>query len=319
MRKRSFIIVLLLVFSFLSFSNNTTKIFSSSPSLKLIPHDPIVINSDSDFLDYDFEGTGSSATPYMITGYEIEATGLLARGIEISFTTLHFIIENCTITSEDIGIYLYEIAEGTSEILDNTCIGTSGLGAGISVQYTEGCKIQNNTCTNFGTGIYLRSTLNCDMKFNNASYNTQNGIAIRASNFMFISFNHFEDNSQHGLAIISASSFSFIHHNTFIDNSKESIYTITDDRTGTTESQGYDEGNQNMWHDASTGHGNWWSDWDGVGVYEIDGSANSIDLYPQQIDQNGETTSETSLSMISSITLLLFSTLVIIIRKFNKQ
>ena len=157
------------------------------------------------------------------------------------------------------------------------------------------------------------------MKFNNASYNTQNGIAIRASNFMFISFNHFEDNSQHGLAIISASSFSFIHHNTFIDNSKESIYTITDDRTGTTESQGYDEGNQNMWHDASTGHGNWWSDWDGVGVYEIDGSANSIDLYPQQIDQNGETTSETSLSMISSITLLLFSTLVIIIRKFNKQ
>ncbi len=318
MRRGSYIIVFLLLFSILNFTNSITQI-SSSPCLKLIPHDPIVINSDSDFLDYDFEGSGSSVDPYRIEDYEIEATGLLARGIEISFTTLHFIIEGCTITSEDTGIYLYEIADGTAEIYDNTCIGTSGLGVGISVQYVEDCKVQNNTCTNFGTGIYLHSALNCEMKFNNASSNTQNGIAIRTSDFIFISFNFLKDNSQHGLAIISASSFNFIHHNKFIDNSKESTYTITGDRIDTINSQGYDEGNQNMWHDASTGHGNWWSDFSS-GVYEIDGSANSIDLYPQKIgQQNGETTSETSLSTISSLIIILFPALVIIKRKFNTK
>jgi hypothetical protein len=135
---------------------------------------------------------------------------------------------------------------------------------------------------------------------------------------MFITYNFLKDSSQHGLAIIGASSFNFIHHNKFIDNSLENTYTITDSRTGEISSQGYDEGNQNMWHDANTGHGNWWSDYFGGDVYEIDGSANSIDLYPQQINQNEETTSETSLSMIPSLIFLLFSTLVIIIRKFNK-
>jgi hypothetical protein len=45
-------------------------------------------------------------------------------------------------------------------------------------------------------------------------------------------------------------------------------------------SQGFDEGNNNTWYDASTEEGNLWNDYTGSGTYAIDGPANSIDPYP---------------------------------------
>jgi hypothetical protein len=127
MKSKHLFILFLLVISFQGLQNSRSHI-TSSTSLKLIPHDTIKINSDSDFLDYDFTGTGTQQDPFIIKGYEIEATGLLAKGIEITFTTLHFVIKDCIIYSDDIGIYVYEIAEGTSKIINNTCIGTSNKG-----------------------------------------------------------------------------------------------------------------------------------------------------------------------------------------------
>ncbi|MHA2085859.1 MAG: hypothetical protein ACW992_11310, partial [Candidatus Thorarchaeota archaeon] len=45
-------------------------------------------------------------------------------------------------------------------------------------------------------------------------------------------------------------------------------------------SQGFDEGRNNTWYDATTEEGNWWSDYSGSGTYIIDGPSNSADQYP---------------------------------------
>ncbi|MHA1686441.1 MAG: NosD domain-containing protein [Candidatus Heimdallarchaeaceae archaeon] len=59
-----------------------------------------------------------------------------------------------------------------------------------------------------------------------------------------------------------------VHHNNFIENNLNGS------------SQAYDAGINNTWYDPQTLEGNYWSDWNGTGVYAIDGPANSFDPYP---------------------------------------
>ncbi|MEE9151668.1 MAG: hypothetical protein V3U20_07545 [Thermoplasmata archaeon] len=87
------------------------------------PHDPIQIFGDSDFIQtaaYEgWEGNGTSDNPYIIKGYEIQGEG---HGIEIRFTTLHFIISDSRISykgspsgsnqTDQSGIYIYSVRNG---------------------------------------------------------------------------------------------------------------------------------------------------------------------------------------------------------------
>jgi parallel beta-helix repeat protein len=126
---------------------------------------------------------------------------------------------------------------------------------------------------------------------------------IRYSDYCKITYNYLKDNSQHGFAIIGESKYNIVHHNTFIDNSKVSMYTIDGTRTGEISSQGIDEGEENFWYDDKAKHGNIWSDFSGEGVYEIDGPANAVDMYPQKID--GET--EETVFLVLPMIIILFT------------
>jgi hypothetical protein len=57
-----------------------------------------------------------------------------------------------------------------------------------------------------------------------------------------------------------------IHHNKFIGNGEVPLAT--------------DNGNNNIWYDITTNECNYWSDYLGTGVYLIEGTAGSIDPYP---------------------------------------
>ncbi|MCG3222748.1 MAG: hypothetical protein H7641_15320 [Candidatus Heimdallarchaeota archaeon] len=45
-------------------------------------------------------------------------------------------------------------------------------------------------------------------------------------------------------------------------------------------SQAKDDGNENIWYEVQTSQGNYWEDWGGTGIYEIDGLGGNDDLYP---------------------------------------
>lgn len=253
--------------------------------LDLVEHDPILIVSNDDFETLNFTGEGTDLEPYIITNLFINASGVI-NGIEIHNTNVHFEIKNCTILTDYIGILLSAIAASTAKINNNTCISKSGDGAGAGITGTYGCIITDNEFANFMQGIHLNHAHNNIITNNIFPSNNYQGINIRYSNYNEITYNSIQYSQQHGLALVGTSHDNIIHHNRFINNSLAEEYTIDGERTGTIESQGYDEGSNNIWYDEEGKHGNRWSDYEGRGTYPIDGPANAEDIYPLELSYN---------------------------------
>jgi len=253
--------------------------------LGLIDHPPILIVSNNDFETLNFTGNGTYLDPYIIANLYINSSGA-TNGIEIHNTNVHFIIINCTILTDYIGVLLSATAASTATIMNNTIISKSGDGGGVGLSGTYGVTVSDNECANFMQGIHLNHAHNCIIFGNNILANNYQGINIRYSNYNEITYNDIENSQQHGLALVGTSHTNIIHHNRFVNNSKVDIYTIDGERTGTISSQGFDEGSSNIWYDETSKTGNRWSDYSGNGDYAIDGPTGSVDIYPLQISYN---------------------------------
>ena len=127
--------------------------------------------------------------------------------------------------------------------------------------------IEHNTCTGTGfRGIWLDNSENCIVKNNTCHWKT-NGLILDLSNSNLVYNNSFLDNHQYGVCLNTGENNS-IYFNEFIDNSYGGI------------PQAYDDGVNNLWYNDSVNVGNYWSDWDELSPYLIDGSAGAYDLYP---------------------------------------
>lgn len=247
-------------------------------------HSPIVIDSNQDFEELSLNGTGVQEDPYVIERLHIVTTGTQNSSITVSYTTVHFIIRDCYIQTDWVGIEILHVTEGTVRIVNNTCISNSGDGAGIVVWGAQNCTIVENSCVNLSQGIHLNEAGRCYIASNNITDNNYQGINIRYSHFNTITDNLIADSSQHGVALVGTSNHNVIHHNNFLDNSKEDTYRIDGEPRGALTSQGFDEGYNNTWCDITKEEGNWWSDYSGSGSYAIDGPSNSVDQYPNTVD-----------------------------------
>ncbi|MFX0041997.1 MAG: NosD domain-containing protein [Candidatus Hodarchaeota archaeon] len=243
-------------------------------------HSPISIESDEDFLNYDFIGNGTQDNPYIIQDFKICASGANSVGIYITNTNSFFIIKNCFIYTDYIGIRLYEVATGTARIINNTCISKTGDGGGIGLGNTINCTIMNNTCINFMQGIHLNYASHCLIMSNLIEDNNYQGINIRWSSFNIIINNTVKRSPQHGIALVGDADSNKIYHNIILNNSQLDTYDIDGRLTGPINSQAFDEGSSNFWYDNISKQGNWWSDYQGIGNYSIDGPASTEDIYP---------------------------------------
>jgi parallel beta-helix repeat protein len=79
-----------------------------------------------------------------------------------------------------------------------------------------------------------------------------------------VMYNTIQENGHFGITLFF-SNYNLLHHNNLIDNN----ITYT--------SQAYD-GQENNWYDTEKLEGNYWSDYNGTGNYNIDGGA--VDPYP---------------------------------------
>ncbi len=276
----------------------SSQIFNTS----LIEHSPIVINSNNDFSTLGFDGNGSLSNPYIIENLQIDSEDISGSAIQIGGTTDYFVIRNCKLFSAYIGIFIQNTnAIGTAQIINNTINSSSGNGGGIGcgVGYTI---LENNTISGFMQGIHLNYASHCTIKGNNILLSYYQGINVRFSSFTEVTSNIIKNSNQHGLAIVgSLSSYNVIHHNIFINNSVELTYEIDGERTGEISSQGYDEGENNLWFDEENQHGNWWDDYNKKGVYNIDGPSDSIDEYPLKYAESNKTNFLISVSLITFI------------------
>ena len=266
-----------------------------SSSQCYVTHSPILIESDVDFGSYNLSGAGTRESPYLIEGYNITSHGALSVGIEISNTNAFFVINSCIIYADYMGVLLGSVASGSSKVIKNRIISLTGDGGGITLRDMQNCTLSDNICNNFMAGIHLNYADECiirDNTFYNINYQ---GINIRYSDSNSITNNRIINAKEHGIALVGTSSNNIIHHNILEGNTWSDTYNIDDTPKGSPSSQGYDEGSQNIWYDNENKHGNMWSDYFGVGHYQIDGPSNAVDLYPSH------TTGLTLFSIIISV------------------
>ena len=113
------------------------------------------------------------------------------------------------------------------------------------------------------TGILLDNT-DVVVIFNNTVAWTEIGIYTRDCDDVEIAYNELMNNTFYGVSFGAGTSNGLVHNNNFYGNY---------DNDG----QAYDSQN-NSWDNGTAG--NWWSDWNGTGDYNIGGPSDAVDNYP---------------------------------------
>jgi len=268
-------------------------------------HATISINGNADFATQatanSWSGDGSPGNPYVVQGYDIDATS--ANGIYILNTNVHFIVRDCYVHGGGLnfnGIHLESSTNGiisnntysnnwcgialstsnNNTLSNNNC--SSNIAHGIHLSISSNNTLSNNTCcSNIQEGIYVETSSNDNTLSNNTCCsNNQFGIYLYFSSNSTIVWNHLCNNSGYGVFIESGSN-NRIWSNTFINNfGAGSIYNVL-------HIQAYDDSANNRWN--SSGYGNYWSDWtmpdkDKNGIvdipYNISGSVGIKDCFP---------------------------------------
>ena len=118
-------------------------VWNKPESNGLVDHDPILIWSDEDFIEYGLPGDGSKENPYRIEYLNITTSDVYS--IHISSTTKHFTISNCFLANNNengFSISTDNIAEGTALICNNTI---NARNFGLNLRFSDNNVITNNT------------------------------------------------------------------------------------------------------------------------------------------------------------------------------
>jgi len=226
----------------------------------LAPHAPIQIRSDADFTPANgvTGGTGTAADPYIIEGWEINAS--TAHGIEIRDTTAYFAIRNVSTHSggpSHFGLYLFNVSHGqvhnaTSsgnwfglalDQSDNVSIAMSNFSAnlqgGLNLRLSSGVSVAaSEVSSNVGAGIFLYQVSGATVANNSVSSNQRSGIATDQSTDVAIMDNVLVSNQDTGIDV-KDSPRADVRRNTFLSDglfvydslmpADVSSYTITAD------------------------------------------------------------------------------------------
>ena len=122
-----------------------------SASSHRLPHDPIFIGGNQDFTPANgvTGGIGTAEDPYLIAGWQINATA--GTGIHIRNTDTHFKISDVHVHSSREAIFLSNVTNGR---IENSTVSINEIGIGLST--SSGITILNNNITsNVDSGIVV--------------------------------------------------------------------------------------------------------------------------------------------------------------------
>ncbi|TFH00844.1 MAG: hypothetical protein E4H14_19235, partial [Candidatus Thorarchaeota archaeon] len=216
----------------------------------------------------------------------------------------HGTARNCTIDRHHFGISITESINCT--LINNIAFSNSWYGFfmnssdycaltnntstsnyyGFSLSYSDNCTLMNNTATsNYDMGFIMGfsncSTLtnntaisnnwgfdlysfNYGTLTNNTAFDNDAGFVLQLSNNCNLTYNTATSNGGGGVFLGSGSDYNILYLNRFGNNGG---------------SNAQDSGASNLWDD-SVSYGNYWMDYNGIGIYLIPGSAGSVDNYP---------------------------------------
>ena len=245
---------------------NERKITSSNSMADFTPaqleeREPIIIQNDADFLNYDFPGNGTESNPFVIEGLNISSEE--EPCISISNVIVSFILRNCTLRT---AYALYPVIRlmfvHNSTIEENIIIGGS---EGILGLQTSEFAIRGNTICDSTHCLKFINSLNITV-LGNSIYRNSIGVDLDSTSQCFFSTNRIYANRRFagvGFRIDGTSDF-----NTFTSNLVGWNYW------GIVPNNAIDDGSNNTWF------GNSWSDYSPPGPYNISGGAYFQDILP---------------------------------------
>ncbi len=284
-----FTVLLLIILTPQSITRNTAT--DIDPVFK--PHSPITIIGDKDFIFRNgvISGSGTPDDPYIIKGWEINASDS-DYGIYVRDTTAYFIIIYCRIYGANLyGIYLENVKH--AKIINNIVMSNNLEGIflidsnnnmiynneiinnrqdGLYLRFSSNNIIYSNNITDNRRGIFLLNSSNNMIHDNNILGNEYSGICFEGSDNNIVYINNIEGNNFEGLYIwgstnntiynnnivnnygglyILNSYNNLFYHNNFINNSKQ-VYSYN----ATT-----------IWNMNYPVGGNYWSDYNGTDQY----------------------------------------------------
>lgn len=207
-----------------------------------VSHSPIFIDSNDNFTQLGFPGSGTELDPYLIEGFAF--SGTFTDLIEIRDTTAYFKIKNNTIDGMNqfsTGIHLANVVNATIEgnyvfnntgygielesssnnsITNNSVYDNQGW-AGINLRFSHFNKVDNNTVFNINAnGISLYNSNDNIVSNNIASFNIYRGIRLEYSSSNKIVNNTLHNNDEDGIWLwyshINMISNNTAYNNTFI-------------------------------------------------------------------------------------------------------
>ncbi len=233
-------------------------------------HDSIIIGNDSAFSLLGFSGHGNESHPYIIEELHIICE---ETSIRIENTTSHFVVRDCLINGtsmiEGDGVSFYNLTNGRIEncyvkggynslrihhsdnfvLKENRFYGADDYAA--YIQQCHNASFDGNTFAHSSYGLYFGGCSNLEIT-KNCIYNNY-GSALE--------FNEYCENNT-----IASNQFGW--NSQFLEDL--GIH------------QAEDHGSNNLWEN------NEWSDYSGTGVYEIEGSAHSVDNTPSLLEDTIE-------------------------------
>jgi len=139
-----------------------------SQTQQYTPHEPIIISSDSDFVE--FPGSGTNEDPYRIEGFNISSPN--GNLIAISYTKSYFCIYNNYLNGLSTawgGIVLRTVTHGT---IENNLV-SNHESQGIAISNSNKIIIANNTAFNGMNGIRLEMVSYNNLVVNNTVFNNK--------------------------------------------------------------------------------------------------------------------------------------------------
>ncbi|MCK5772962.1 MAG: right-handed parallel beta-helix repeat-containing protein, partial [Thermoplasmata archaeon] len=216
--------------------------------IEVMETDIIRIDSDADFTTENgvVSGDGSQDTPYLIEGWEIDASGH-PYGIYIANTSKFFLISEVHVHSA-VGD---AVVEASGIILMNVQNGAV-VRSRIDLSQGHGILIQNSTVNikscvikdNQGDGIRGIMANNTKILENTLGRNGR-GITIQSSSNVLVRSNSLFVHLSYGLYSSDTNAKNFFYYNSFLDNNGGGV-------------QAYEDSKANFW---SLDMGNYWDDY----------------------------------------------------------
>jgi len=190
---------------------------------------------------------------------------------------LHYFSNN-TVNNKPMGYF----KNLTSIIIDG-----SRYGQVIAANCTE-IKVKDGIFTDVSVGIQLGFCANSTIANNTATDNSLYGFYLRSSDNCTLTNNTVSDNQLYGIYLGTGCEYNRLYLNRLGNNS---------------ESNAKDNGGSNSWDDGVSS-GNYWLDYNGTGIYQIPGSAGSVDNYPFVWEPVTTTTTTSGVETIMMILVL---------------